>query len=54
MPGAIQNKYKWIRSSGLNYEPKLRMRHALDPIDLYVRHTSPLVNSTSSTAVPGS
>ena len=36
----ISKGYKWFRSSGLNYDPKLHMRHRLDPIDLYVRHTS--------------
>jgi hypothetical protein len=38
----ISKGYKWFRSSGLNYDPKLHMRHRLDPIDLYVRHTSAL------------
>jgi Acetyltransferase (GNAT) domain len=41
----IGNGYKWFRSSGLNYDPKLHMRHRLDPIDLYVRHTSGLANA---------
>jgi hypothetical protein len=41
---AIANGYKWFRSSGLNYDPKLHLRHLLDPIDLYVRHTSTLTN----------
>jgi predicted N-acyltransferase len=36
----IGKGYKWFRSSGLNYDPKLHMRHRLDPVDLYVRHTS--------------
>jgi predicted N-acyltransferase len=49
---AIQNRYKWIRSSGLNYEPKLRMRHVLDPIDLYVRHTSSPVNAIFRLVLP--
>jgi len=39
MSWAIANGYKWLRSSGLNYDPKLHLRHLLDPIDLYVRHT---------------
>ena len=38
---AIANGYKNFRSSGLNYDPKLHLRSRLDPIDLYVRHTSP-------------
>jgi predicted N-acyltransferase len=37
---SIANNYKWFRSSGLNYDPKLHLRHLLDPIDLYVRHIS--------------
>jgi hypothetical protein len=41
---AILNELKWFRSSGLNYAPKLQMRHALDPVDLYVRHTSTAFN----------
>ena len=40
----IDQGYKWFRSSGLNYDPKLHMRHRLDPIDLYVRHTSASAN----------
>jgi predicted N-acyltransferase len=49
---AIDNGYKWFRSSGLNYEPKFRMRQALDPLDLYVRHTSPLANAALRIAMP--
>jgi len=41
---AIAHGYKWFRSSGLNYDPKLHLRHVLDPIDLYVRHTSKIKN----------
>lgn len=41
---AIANGYKWFCSSGLNYDPKLHLRHRLDPVDLYVRHTLPLAN----------
>jgi len=48
----ISNGYKWFRSSGLNYDPKLHMRHRLDPIDLYVRHTSALANAVFRLAVP--
>ena len=39
---SIARGYKWFRSSALNYDPKLHLRHQLDPIDLYVRHTSRL------------
>ena len=48
----ISNRYKWFRSSGLNYDPKLHMRHRLDPIDLYVRHTSILANAILKLALP--
>jgi Peptidogalycan biosysnthesis/recognition len=41
---AIRNGYKEFCSSGLNYDPKLHFRHLLDPIDLYVRHTSWVLN----------
>lgn len=41
---AIAGGYKWFRSSGLNYDPKLHLRHELDPIDLYVRHVSAPAN----------
>lgn len=49
---AMDNGYKWFRSSGLNYDPKLHMQHRLDPIDLYVRHTSPLANVVLKVALP--
>jgi hypothetical protein len=41
---AMTHRYKRFRSSGLNYDPKLHLRHRLDPIDLYVRHVSPITN----------
>jgi len=49
---AIANKYKWFRSSGLNYDPKLHLRHLLDPIDLYVRHTSTPINALLKHILP--
>jgi len=48
----ISKGYKWFRSSGLNYDPKLHMRHRLDPTDLYVRHTSILANAIFKLALP--
>jgi len=44
MEWAIANGYQWYCSTSLNYEPKYHFRHQLDPLDLYVRHTSPAVN----------
>lgn len=49
---AIANGYKEFRSSGLNYDPKLHWRHRLDPIDLYVRHTSPTLNRALRLLLP--
>lgn len=49
---AIANGYKEFRSSGLNYDPKLHLRHLLDPIDLYVRHTSWPLNTTLKLLLP--
>jgi hypothetical protein len=49
---AVEHRYTCIRSSGLNYEPKYRFRHRLDPIDLYVRHTSLLVNAVLKRILP--
>ena len=49
---AIVNGYKWFRSSGLNYDPKLHLRHSLDPIDLYVRHTSTSINAVLKRILP--
>jgi predicted N-acyltransferase len=49
---AIANGCKEFRSSGLNYDPKLHFRHLLDPLDLYVRHTSRVVNPTLKLVLP--
>jgi predicted N-acyltransferase len=49
---AIANGCKWFQSSGLNYDPKLHLRHRLKPVDLYVRHTSPIVNMLMRLALP--
>jgi hypothetical protein len=49
---AIANGYKWFRSSPLNYDPKLHLRHLLDPVDLYVRHTSTPLNAVLKRILP--
>jgi hypothetical protein len=49
---AMAHGYKWLRSSGLNYDPKLHMRHLLDPTDLYIRHTSMIVNTALKRILP--
>lgn len=49
---AIANGYKTFRSGGLNYDPKLHLRHVLDPLDLYVRHTNPVMNGILRVFLP--
>ncbi|MBV9971412.1 MAG: GNAT family N-acetyltransferase [Xanthobacteraceae bacterium] len=49
---AMANGYKRFRSSGLNYEPKLHLCSELEPLDLYVRHASPLVNKVLARVLP--
>jgi hypothetical protein len=49
---AMANGYKRYHSSGLNYDPKLHLRYLLDPIDLYVRHTSAIGNAVLRRALP--
>jgi predicted N-acyltransferase len=41
---AMAEGLKRYRSSPLNYEPKLHLGCALYPLDLYVRHTNPVLN----------
>jgi hypothetical protein len=48
----IANGFKWFHSSALNYDPKLHLRYKLDPIDLYVRHTSPIFNAVFARILP--
>lgn len=48
----IAGGYKSFHSSSLNYDPKFHLRYKLDPIDLYVRHTSPVCNSVFSRILP--
>jgi len=49
---SIANGYKWFRSSALNYDPKLHLRHRLDPVDLYVRHISGIKNPLLKLILP--
>jgi hypothetical protein len=41
----MANGHKWLQSSGVNYDPKLHLRYQLMPVDLYVKHTSPITNT---------
>jgi predicted N-acyltransferase len=49
---AIANGFKSIVSTSLGYGPKLQMRHVLEPLDLYIRHTSPLRNAVLRRVLP--
>jgi hypothetical protein len=49
---AMANGYKRLRSTGLNYDPKLHLRARLDPLDLYVRHCSPVMNKILAGVLP--
>jgi hypothetical protein len=44
--------YRSFHSSGLNYDPKYRLRFALDPLDLYVRHRSRIINVLLARLLP--
>jgi hypothetical protein len=48
----IAHGYKWFHSSALNYDPKFHLRYELDPIDLYVRHTSTIFNAILRRILP--
>ena len=48
----IANGYKWFHSSALNYDPKLHLKYRLYPIDLYVRHTSAILNAAFRRILP--
>lgn len=41
---ALEKGLKYYYSNPLNYEPKLHLDCELVPLDLYVKHTSPLLN----------
>jgi hypothetical protein len=49
---AIAHGYEEFLSTGLVYAPKHQLRFKLVPLDLYVRHTSPLINALLSRVLP--
>jgi hypothetical protein len=49
---AIAQGYKTYVSNGLNYDPKLHLKMQLQPLDLYVRHTSRFMNAILKAALP--
>jgi hypothetical protein len=48
----IRNGFKWYCSGGQGFEPKLRMRCRLDPVDLYVRHSFRPMNALLKRLLP--
>lgn len=52
MSWAIANGYRRCISTSLRYDPKLHLRFRLVPLDLYVRHTSPLLNAVLRWLLP--
>ena len=48
----IAHGFKSFRAGSLNYDPKLQIRHRLDPLDLYVRHRSPALNAILKRFLP--
>jgi predicted N-acyltransferase len=49
---AIANGFKSLGAGGLNYDPKLHLKCRLVPLDLYVKHTSPLFNALLKRLLP--
>jgi predicted N-acyltransferase len=41
---ALEQKLRYYCSTPLNYDPKLHLKCLLVPLDLYVRHTTSLIN----------
>ena len=48
---ALQQRLKYYYSNPLNYEPKLHLDCELVPLDLYVRHTSAVLNPIFSRVI---
>jgi Peptidogalycan biosysnthesis/recognition len=48
----MKNGYAWYCSSALNYDPKLHLKCKLEPLDLYVSHTSKVFNFFLATFLP--
>ena len=49
---AMANGYKCLRQQRPQLRPKIAPRHSLDPIDLYVRHVSPVANAILKRVLP--
>ena len=48
----MRNGFKWYCSGGQGFEPKLHLRCELMPMDLYVTHTSKLMNFVLRRVLP--
>jgi predicted N-acyltransferase len=48
---SLQQRFKYYCSNPLNYDPKLHLGCRLVPLDLYVRHTAPVLNPIFRRAV---
>ncbi|HEX8914238.1 MAG TPA: GNAT family N-acetyltransferase [Humisphaera sp.] len=49
---ALDHGLKWYYSTALNYDPKLHFKCELYPLDLYVRHVSPVANAVVRQVLP--
>jgi predicted N-acyltransferase len=49
---AMKNGYRWYYSSAQGYDPKLRLKCELAPLDLYVTHTSRPINFVLRRVLP--
>jgi predicted N-acyltransferase len=52
MNWAIANGYRWYVSNGLNYQPKRELHCRLEPLDIYTRHTSSIINVVLKWVLP--
>ncbi len=52
MSWAMSQGYRCYLSTALNYEPKFHLRHSLYPLDLYIKHRSPLINFAMKYILP--
>ncbi|HKY85932.1 MAG TPA: GNAT family N-acetyltransferase [Pseudorhodoplanes sp.] len=49
---AMANGCRWYRSGQVKYDPKLHLGFALEPLDLYIRHTSDVFNAPLGFLLP--
>jgi peptidoglycan biosynthesis/recognition FemAB-like protein len=49
---AMERGLKWCSTTAVKYDPKYHLRFMLDPLDLYVRHTSDAANAVLKWVLP--